>query len=476
MEESCKHGTKRKVEARLETGRDVQQTFDMLKTGVRKQRRTHTRQTVRTRRKKPVVDTSDSDDCNYPEKKAEKAAARKRAAALRRASSNAAKRGPVSKRRKKKKKSKKGRGQIKAVPGILTRGVSAKNQRENLLRDPDGTRVAAPDQRADSTATIDGVALRDYEVTPEVRIRRQQAERRKNRTIIPRAKIMTGEIVAIQSTVDKDYIRDRADRGKPVQVVPPELEGLPEAPLPENATGVTLEDDQELQSKVRYRPLPPKTGVVFAEASYSVAELARKWDAHKKAGTEGVIAVASPMRDLLYRFANAPGRTPKEIVSNLAESVNDAVDADLRHIHQSQKPAEEPLPDDTLIRQAKRDEELDQIDKFYHVTLGGPTVRNLVQTTERARQEALDSGKGFRYREASASRGGDSTKCGPKERVVRKLLEYSKDLEAGFMWRAKTGRDPRTLAASDLGEKFTLEWAASRYMRAPIAGTTNANA
>jgi hypothetical protein len=399
---------------------EVRKTLDALKTGVRKQRRTTPRQKPRTRRKKPVIDTSDSDECNYPE--------------LIKPSSRGEKRKSQARgKRKKKKKSKRGRGQIKTVSGILTRGVSATNQKENYFRDESARIVTKAADIQDATDPL------------ETRNQRQQAERRKNRTLVPRSKIATGEAVSLQAVVDPDYMAEREARGKPVPVVPPELQSHSDAPPLKDAVGVSPEDEAVLRaSTTRLFPPKPSSNPVF-----DVKSIAARWDQHKKMGTEGVLSLVSPMRELTYQFANAPGKLPKQIVESLAETVNDAVDADLRHIHEQEVEKDEPLPDDTLIRRAKRDEELDQIDTYYHTTLGGPTIRTLVSTTERARLESLK---------------GEPVTYGPKERVMRKLLEFSKDLESGFMWRAKTGRDPRTLAASDLGEPVTLEWA-TQYMR-----------
>jgi len=413
-EEEIYQRKKKELANQQKTNKEVQKTLEALKTGVRKQRRTTSKQKPRPRKKKPVVDTSDSDECNYPEliKPPTPSGGTKRKA-------------PTKGRRKKKKKSKRGRGQIKTVPGLLTRGVSMDNQKENHFRDASVHLVTA------------------VEDTLETRNQHQQAERRKNRTLIPRAKVMTGETMSIQAVADADYIDEREGRGKPVSVVPPELQDHSNAPSIKYAVGVNPDDEEALRtSTTRLHPPGPSSA-----PSYDIKTLAARWDQHKKMGTEGVLGLVAPMRELSYQFANSTGKAPKQIVESLAESVNDAVDADLRYIHEQEEV--EPLPDDTLIRRAKRDEELDQIDTFYHTTLGGPTVRNLVHTTERARLEALK---------------GEPISHGPKERVVRKMLEFSKDLESGFMWRAKTGRDPRTLAASDLGEPVTLEWA-TQYMR-----------
>lgn len=497
----------------------VQKTLEMLKTGVRKQRRTNRKRKNRPRRKRPMVDTSDSDECNYPElmeaKKAKLSAASKK--------KQITSKGPVnnhqpSAKRKKKKKSKKGKGQIKTVPGILTRSVSIKNKRENFVKmahDSGLSSVIDSDNNNNNNnndvehKNAIAISITEKEETPEMRIHKQQSERRKNRSIIPKEKIITGENVSLQSVTDTDYIRDRASRGKPVTAVPPELQSLPYAPsFGSDATENKNEQQQQQQQNTMLRYYPPNakdnnsktsnngcsggsdrgendtnsnvnseepgcgTGIIdsfSSKTTYNIEELARKWDQHKKMGTEGMVALVSPMRDLAYRFANAPGKSPKQIVDSLAESINDAVDADLNYIHEQQIEKSEPLPDDTLIKRAKRDEELDQIDTFYHTMLGGPTVRNIVETTELAKREAEAQGRKFRY-----SALNQKQKCGPKERVVRKMLEYSKNIESGFMWRAYTGINPNNLAASDLGDPVTLEWA-SKFMRERAEGSDERN-
>lgn len=200
--------------------------------------------------------------------------------------------------------------------------------------------------------------------------------------------------------------------------------------------------------------------------------------------------VISPMRDLNSHLTSCPSKTARQLLERAAYGVQDAVNFDIESIAKTE--SQELIKDrkEEITKDAKKvprsnpknnpvskafseDKPLDPVDGFYTGQLVGPSLRELVRTmmeeSERAEKAASDeylSGEPLMKKEGERQRKRRLL-MGPKERLIRFLINNERQKDELYRWRAYKGFDMQQMHYQPMGDPVSMEYALE-FLREPV--------
>jgi hypothetical protein len=206
-----------------------------------------------------------------------------------------------------------------------------------------------------------------------------------------------------------------------------------------------------------------------------ISEIVRDMDKNRMSqkNIEGVKQV-SPVVEWESKFISAPGKTSREIFDNdVARGIEDAVDEDIAYVAQLQ--AHKKKPPDLLSQVINSDNALDNVDHFYTDQIGGPSFRDIVTRIMEVKARAEEGDKAY-HRHSSQKKnkvavGADGEEegtpvIGPKELVIKMLIDYDDTCEKDYRWRADVAIGKK-MTHRPLGTPVSMEYA-NEFLRQPV--------
>jgi len=202
------------------------------------------------------------------------------------------------------------------------------------------------------------------------------------------------------------------------------------------------------------------------------------------------IQVVSPMRDFTSHLVNAPSKPAKELMNRVGYNLQDSINADIdwiskneskNMIYNRKQESKEPgslagnfsNTIDPVQNAFEEDKPFDSMDAFYSGQLVGPSLRQLVNTVvEEEKRHEVATTKEFLSGDPAIQEEQDRQKqerllMGPKERMLRILINKEKEKDNLYRWRADKGYELKEMNYRPMGNPVSMEYALD-FLREPI--------
>jgi hypothetical protein len=168
------------------------------------------------------------------------------------------------------------------------------------------------------------------------------------------------------------------------------------------------------------------------------------------------------MRDFTARFSSAVGKTSREVMDRAVLGIEDSINEDIAYI--GKKQSEKSAAPELVSHVLQCDQPIDSVDQFYTGQLGGPSLRAIVDATVEAERQAKNRHSHGYYPQKEDEK---ELLRGPKEQLLRTLVQFSTRCDSAYRWRADRGLNPLKMTHRPLGTPVTMEYA-SDFLRQPV--------